>query len=212
MASSDALRKLVLASSNEGKIREILEVLHGLPLEITSSRELGLLNDVLEDGETYRENALKKANFYAAQTGLLTLAEDSGIVVDALAGELGVKTRRFGAGEKATDEEWIEYFLQALEDVADDKRTAQFICCAALKNEKGEVQFFEGVTKGVITRDLQAPLYAGLPISSCFIPQGFDTVYAALSVEQKNRVSHRGKAMRAVREALEKAEREQQST
>jgi len=195
-------RKLVIATSNPGKYREIMEVLSGVPYEVKSSGELGLNDDCVEDGVTYRENALKKVQHYAAQTGFLTLAEDSGIVVDALEGELGVKTRRFGAGERASDEEWIEYFLDVLKDVPDTERTARFICCGALMDEEGEVRYFEGKTEGVITAGLEAPIYRGLPISSCFRPVGFEKVYAALSVAEKNRVSHRGKAMHAVREVL----------
>lgn len=198
----DSMRKLVIATSNPGKFREIMEVMHDVPCEVVSSGELGLRNDLEEDGETYRENALKKVRHYQRQTGFLTLAEDSGIVVDALAGELGVKTRRWGAGESATDEEWIDYFLKRLEKVADAERTARFVCCAALMDEQGDARFFVGETEGVITRALEAPLYKGLPISSCFRPHGFEKVYAALTVEEKNRVSHRGKAMHAVREAI----------
>jgi len=196
----ETTKKLVIATSNPGKFSEIMEVMEDLPYKVLSSRELGLTEDGLrEDGETYEDNAQKKVRHYFAQTNFITLAEDSGIVVDALEGELGVKTRRWGAGENASDEEWIAYFLDVLKDVPDSRRTARFICCAALMNEKGGIQLFKGVTEGVITRDLQAPLYKGLPISSCFIPDGFDKVYADLGVDQKNRVSHRGKAMHEVK-------------
>ncbi len=195
-------RRLVIATSNPGKFNEIMEVMDGVSLEVLSSGALGLNNDVNEDGETYEENALKKVRHYFTQTGLLTLAEDSGIQVDALAGELGVKTRRWGAGESASDEEWISYFLEALKDVPESKRTARFICCAALMDEKGDVRLYKGVTEGRITRELQAPIYKGLPISSCFVPDGFEKVYAALGIAEKNKVSHRGKAMHAVRDDL----------
>jgi XTP/dITP diphosphohydrolase len=195
-------RKLVIATSNPGKFNEIMEVMHDVSLLVLSSRELNLDNEVDEDGDTYEENAVKKARHYFAQTGFLTLAEDSGIQVDALAGELGVKTRRWGAGESASDEEWIAYFLEALKEVPDAKRTARFVCCAALMDEKGEVKLFKGVTEGRITHELLAPIYRGLPISSCFVPDGFDKVYAALGIAEKNKVSHRGKAMHAVKDAL----------
>ena len=122
--------------------------------------------------------------------------------MDALEGELGVKTRRWGAGEAASDEEWIAYFLEALIDVPESKSTARFICFAALMDEKGEVKLFQGVTEGRITHELLAPIYRGLPISSCFVPDGFDKVYAALGIAEKNKVSHRGKAMHAVKDAL----------
>jgi len=199
---ADSMRKFVIATSNPGKFREIMEVMHDVPYEVVSSAELGLRDDLEEDGDTYEHNAEKKVRFYQAQTGFLTLAEDSGIVVDALVGELGVKTRRWGAGENATDEDWIDHFLKVLESVPNEKRTARFICCAALMNENGDIRFFVGQTEGVITRDLQAPLYKGLPISSCFRPDGFEKVYAALTIDEKNLVSHRGKAMHAVKDEL----------
>ena len=199
---AQAMEKLVIATSNPGKFREIMEVMHDVPFEVVSSKDLNLNNDVVEDGDTYELNARKKVEHYFGQTGFLTLAEDSGIVVDALAGELGVKTRRWGAGENATDEEWIDYFLDVMKDVPDEKRTARFICCAALMDRDGKIQIFNGVTEGILTHELQAPIYRGLPISSCFKPQGFDKVYAALSIDEKNRVSHRGKAMHAVRDIL----------
>jgi XTP/dITP diphosphohydrolase len=199
----DSMQKLVIATSNPGKFREIMEVLSDIPYKIISSKQLKLNDNLEEDGKTYKENALKKVSHYWNQTGFLTLAEDSGITVDALSGELGVKTRRWGAGENVTDEEWIDYFLKTLESVPDEQRTARFICCAALMDEKGDVHFFEGKTEGMITRNLEAPIYAGLPISSCFRPEGFDKVYAALTVAEKNRISHRGKAMYGVKEILE---------
>ncbi|MBD3327752.1 non-canonical purine NTP pyrophosphatase [Candidatus Peregrinibacteria bacterium] len=195
-------RKLVIGTSNPGKFVEISEVLNGTPVEIVSSVDLGLSNDVDESGETYEENALKKVKHYFDQSGFMTLAEDSGIVVDALKGELGVKTRRWGAGENATDEEWIEHFLRVLKNVPDEERTARFICCAALMDDKGVARVFEGVTEGIITRELEAEFYKGLPISACFKPLGFEKVYSALSIAEKNKVSHRGKAMHAVKDAL----------
>lgn len=202
MGKSSNQKKLVIATSNPGKYREIMEVLEGVPYEVVSSRELHLRDDVVEDGATYEANARKKVQHYFQQTGFITLAEDSGIVVDALKDELGVQTRRWGAGEQASDEEWIQYFLERLKDVPEKERTARFLCTAALMKPDGSVQIFVGETEGVLTYELEAPIYKGLPISSCFRPIGFDKVYAALSVAEKNRVSHRGKAMHEVKDAL----------
>lgn len=174
-----------------------------LPFKLVSLRDLvasGVM-EFEEDGVTFAENALKKARFYAEKTGLMTLAEDSGILVEALKGELGVKTRRWGAGDKASDEEWVEYFLKRMEGEAD--RRAKFICCACLVDKDGE-NFFEGETLGVITEKLMAPILKGLPLSSCFLANGCDKVYASLSHEAKNKISHRGKAMKQVREFLQK--------
>jgi len=195
--------KILIGTSNAGKFAEIMEVLGDLPHDFCLPRDLGITENAEEEGDTYEKNACAKAKFYHGRSGLLTIAEDTGIVVDALAGELGVKTRRWGAGEKANDEEWITYFLDVMKSVPPDRRTARFICVAAVFGRGGEVSFFHGEAEGVITRDLEAPIHAGLPLSSCFRPDGFDKVYAALTKAEKNSISHRGKAMRGVRSFLE---------
>jgi XTP/dITP diphosphohydrolase len=196
-------KKFLIGTGNNGKFGEIMEVLRGLPYDFLRPADLGLDCDVEENGQTHEDNAYKKARHFFNQCGFLTLAEDSGIFVDALAGELGVKTRRWGAGEKATDLEWVEYFLDAMKDVPQDLRTARFVCCAALIDDKGEAHFFNGQTEGVITDGLQAQIKEGLPLSSCFKPAGFEKVYAALTSEEKNSISHRGKAIKAARDFLE---------
>lgn len=197
-----AMKKLLAATKNEGKYREIKSALNGVSFELVSLEELKMdFVDVVENGQTFKENALKKARFFNERTGILTLAEDSGILVDAMEGELGVKTRRWGIGEHATDEEWIEYFLRRMENVDDKDRGAKFVCVACLFGD-GIKEFFEGETRGVLTRETVAPILRGLPLSSCFIPAGFEKVYAALTVEEKNRTSHRGKAFLKAKEFL----------
>ncbi len=179
---------------------EICEVLHDLPYDLLFLGDLAIDDSgFLEDGATFRDNAFKKASFFAEQTGFLTLAEDSGIIVDALRGELGVKTRRWGAGESATDEEWINYFMNRME--AEENRSAKFVCAACLYTQKSE-EYFEGETKGEITSSLEYPILAGLPLSSCFRPEGYNNVYAALGTEEKNKISHRGKALIKARNHL----------
>ncbi len=196
--------RLLIATSNPGKFREIAEFLRGVPFQLTSLDEVNVVADFHEDGGTFRENAIGKAQYYAQKSGLRTLAEDSGIVVDALKDALGVKTRRWGKGENASDEEWVEYFLKVMDKVSLSERTASFYCEAALVDPGGAIRTYEGATRGLITQTLEAPIQKGLPLSSCFRPDGFEHVYAALSTEEKNRISHRGKAMAKVREALEK--------
>lgn len=194
------MQELLIATKNPGKYREIAEALNGLPFRLVFLKDLSVEDaDFVEDGETFSENAYKKAKYYFGKTGLPTLAEDSGIVVDSLSGELGVKTRRWGAGELASDEEWIEFFMRRMADVSE--RTAKFICSACLLTDE-EPLFFEGETRGEITKELLVPLTAGIPLSSCFLPEGLDRVYAALTPEEKNRISHRGKAMGQVRSYL----------
>jgi XTP/dITP diphosphohydrolase len=200
------LKRVVIATSNKGKFREMMEVLGDLPCRFLSLDELGLSADCEENADTFEGNALQKAHYYFEKSGLVTLAEDSGIMVDALSGELGVKTRRWGAGEKASDEEWIKYFLERMKNVPLQERGAKFVCCSAIIDLDGGEHLFRGETAGRITEGLEAPIYAGLPLSSCFRPDGFDKVYSALTIEEKNRTSHRGKAMRQVHEWLGKYE------
>lgn len=188
-------KQILIATSNKGKFAEIMEVLGQLPYEILSLQDAGIRSFYEEDGATFEENALGKARHYARLTNLLTIAEDSGIVVDALKDELGIKTRRWGAGANASDEEWIQYFLEKMNKIHEANRGAKFVCCAAILDEKGQEAVFNGETYGSITKQLEAPLYPGLPLSSCFKPADFDKVYAALTKAEKNKISHRGKAM-----------------
>lgn len=191
--------KILIATQNIGKFTEIQEVLSSLPLDLYHLKlkkfASYLKDDYFEEhGETFEENAELKAMHYHELIGMTTIGEDSGIIVDALKGELGVKTRRWGAGEHATDEEWIEHFMKVMKDIPDEKRTAKFVCVAAFMDGGGEVVMFKGETKGIITHDLEAPLKPGIPLSSCFKPLGKNKVYASLTEEEKNQISHRGKA------------------
>lgn len=195
--------KILIATTNMGKFGEILEVL--APLEpqgysFVSLKDLGIEQDCEETGKTYAENALLKAHFYGVLSGLPTIADDSGLQVDALLGELGVKTRRWGAGSTASDEEWLDYFMNRMQ--RESNRAAEFLCAAAYVNGEEE-KVFMGETRGVITEWLEAPIRGGIPLSSVFKPEGFLAVYSALSTEEKNSISHRGKAFQALRNYLE---------
>ena len=196
------MRKLLIATTNKGKRGEIMEVIGDLSFEFLMPEDLKLKTDIEEGGNTHEENALIKAHYYFDQCGVLTISEDSGIIVDALKNELGIHTRRWGAGADASDVEWIMHFLDRMAEVPEHLRTAKFVCASALIDEQGVEKVFVGETPGMIMPDLQAPIMPGLPLSSCFRPDGFKEVYAALAVDQKNQVSHRGKAMRQVYQFL----------
>lgn len=189
---------LLIGTTNPGKVKEISAVLTGLPLTLLSLSDLNITADVDETGSTYQENALLKAKFYASLSGHSTLGEDSGIIVDALKSQLGVHTRRWGAGAKATDQEWLDYFMQVMKDFsAVEDRTAKFVSHMSLIINGTEHHFY-GETEGTITFDIEAPLYPGLPLSSVFRPNGFSKVYSALQESEKNQISHRGKAISQV--------------
>jgi len=209
--------KLLIATKNKGKFNEITGVLGGASLDGNGGSdekfEIVFLGDLVvpdadfvEDGATHAENAYKKAKYYFDKLGGdfdFVLGEDSGIYVDALADELGLQTRRWGAGETASDDEWLGYFMSEMSRRAssDDLRGAKFVCSACFMG-KGFVEYFEGETFGKIVREKQADILTGLPLSSVFLPEGYDKVYAALSREEKNAISHRGRAIAKVKNFL----------
>ncbi len=195
------MRQLLIATANEGKFLEIGEALRGLPLTLLSLRDVAGFGGLpVEEGRSFEENAVKKATFALDRTGLPSLTDDSGIIVEALKDELGIHTRRWGAGPEASDEEWIEYFLKRMK--REENKKATFVCVLAMATHQG-VRTFEGQCSGVITDRLEAPYLPGLPLSACFRPNGHSCVFSALKIEQKNCTSHRGRALIQLREFLE---------
>lgn len=194
--------RLLLATNNKGKVVEMSEALADLPLDILKPQDLNITEKPEETGHTYAENALQKARFYHARSegGPAILADDSGIIIEALANELGTHTRRWGAGPDVSDKEWIDFFLNRMR--SEENKRARFQCCLVYIDPNGTEHLFTGECDGMITDDLEAEYLPGLPISACFKPDGFDTVFSALSVEEKNRVSHRGKALQLLRQHL----------
>lgn len=192
--------KLLIGTSNNGKIQEIRDALVSLPITILTPEDIGITISPEERGMTYADNALQKSRFYHAHSELPTLADDSGIIVDALKNELGIHTRRWGKGPNATDKEWVQFFLERMR--AEKVGTAHFHCALCYIDGKGTEHTFEGNCDGVITDELEADYLPGLPISACFKPNGYDRVFSALSVEEKNAVSHRGRALQAFAQYL----------
>lgn len=191
--------RILIATGNAGKQKEMLEVLGDLPAEFVSLADLGLKNTVDESGGTYLENAYLKADHFFRMTGLPTIAEDSGLEVNALRGELGIKTRRWGAGENATDAEWLAFFLNRLQTVTD--RGAAFHCTAVVV-APGLRESFVGTTSGQLATEPRSEIPHGIPVSAVFVPDGHALVYAAMSPAEKNAVSHRGKAMHQLKAFL----------
>ncbi len=194
---------ILIASHNPGKFKEIAEILAPLGLQAKSLADLEITEEFEENEDSFEANAMGKARFYSQLTGLPTFADDSGIVVTALEGELGVKTRRWGAGAKASDEEWLEFFLRRMESETD--RSARFVCAAAyVATEKEWVEL--GEVSGLLAEAPEEPLEPGIPLSSVFIPEGYDKVYMALLKEgKKHEISHRGKAFQKLLNRLQDA-------
>lgn len=194
------MAKILIATRNRGKFNGLKEGLEGLPFQFVSLEDEGIEGDVVETGETYEENAILKAEYFGKIAGLTTLSDDSGIVVDALANELGVKTRRWGAGHEASDQEWLDFFLKRME--REQNRNAEFICVVALWQPTQKTITFKGENRGVILAQPMTKIERGIPLSSVFLPEGQTKVYADLSKEEFAQVSHRGKAVRLCRDFL----------
>ncbi|MDD2510673.1 MAG: XTP/dITP diphosphatase [Syntrophomonas sp.] len=194
-------RELLLATRNHKKKLELQEILHDLNLSIITLEELPPMAEVEEDGNTFAENAIKKAVFTAMASGRVCLADDSGLVVDALGGQPGIYSARF-AGELANDEENNQKLLKLMETIEEDKRTARFVCVIALSDAQGNVETVEGRCEGRIAL---APVgKGGFGYDPLFIPQGDTQSFAELPPPTKNLISHRGKALRQARPLIER--------
>jgi XTP/dITP diphosphohydrolase len=196
--------KLLVATTNMGKKAEFAKLMQGLPVDLTTLKEMGIQGDIEENGATYAENALLKARGYAAATGLLTLADDSGLEVDALGGDTGVLTARY-AGEGATDAQRSTLLLRNLEGVPDECRTARFRCVIALAwpSEAGReerTELTEGVCEGRITHAPRGTY--GFGYDPVFYLPEYGCTMAELPAEVKNRISHRARAAAAAIEIL----------
>lgn len=198
---------LLLGTRNPGKIYEIKLILGDLSSATqTTALEFSSLNDfphvaVAEENEdTYAGNAIAKARFYAASTGLTALADDSGLEVEALNGAPGVISARY-AGEHATDADRRQLLLSELAKTGSDNRRARFVCAIAIASVAGEVlNLSEGICEGTIT--LAPRGESGFGYDPLFVPDGYDQTFGELSDEIKNRISHRARALLQLREFL----------
>lgn len=186
------MAKLFLATNNEGKIREYEHLLAHLQIKLWTPRMLGIELAVREDGTSYAENARLKALGYVQASGMPTLADDSGLEVDALGGAPGIRSARYAGGE-ANDAERYELLLQKLKDVPLEKRTARFRCVLVLATPRGELYSTEGICEGLISFEPRGSYGFGYdPIF--FLPEYGQTM-AELPPELKNRISHRARAV-----------------
>lgn len=193
-------RTLVLSTGNINKVKEIRDILKDLPIDVVSKDELGLKEiDVIEDGETLEENAIKKAKAIKDRVQGMVMADDTGLFVDYLNGEPGIKSARY-SGPDATDEKNIQKLLKALEGVPMDKRTATFKTVIALIMEDGEVLTVTGECKGRIAFEKRGE--SGFGYDPLFIVDGYDKTFAELGNNIKNHISHRARALEKLRIVL----------
>lgn len=194
--------ELVIATKNKNKIKEIKALLGGMPVNILSLDDGNWQNlEIEEDGKTFKENAIKKAKTIAEITGKITLADDSGLMVDALSGQPGIYSARF-AGEDPTDRENNLKLLRLMKDIPPERRGAQFVCVIAIASPEGKVDVVEGICRGGIGY-LEAG-GGGFGYDPVFIPTGYNKTFAELSVPVKNKISHRGRALEKTKLVLER--------
>jgi XTP/dITP diphosphohydrolase len=192
--------KLLVATSNAGKIREISRILKGLPLEIVGLRDCHGIKPAVENGRSFAANAGIKVKSYYRQTRLVTLAEDSGLQVDYLNGKPGVMSARF-AGEHATDEENVRELLRLMKGVSPQKRTARFVCVVGITDGR-KMWISIGKCEGrIATRPLGT---SGFGYDPVFIPDGYRKTFARLGTKTKNEISHRAQALARARLTIER--------
>lgn len=196
--------QILLATRNQGKVREIRELVKGLRVEFLCLEDVPPVPDVAEDGTTFEENALKKAREIAESSGMATLADDSGLCIDALDGRPGVQSARY-AGDHATDEEKCLRLLDEMRNVPKDRRSARFICVLALATPDGEEMLFRGVCEGRITTELRGT--EGFGYDPIFYFEQAGCTFAEMDRESKNDVSHRGRALQEFAAYLEETAR-----
>ena len=192
-------KKLLVATHNKGKVKEFAEMLADLELEWLSLDDIGLEKDVDETGQTFQENAILKAEAYAAETGYFTLADDSGLEVDALNGEPGIYTARYG-GAGLDHEGRYRLLLANMVDVVGEARSARFRCVIALATPEGLVGTADGVCEGMIA---EAPAGdGGFGYDPVFFLPDRGLTMAQVPSSVKHQISHRGRALNAIEPLL----------
>jgi XTP/dITP diphosphohydrolase len=190
---------IVLATTNKGKTREFDRLLKGFPITIKNLDDFGPIPEVIEDGETFDDNAYKKASFTAKVLGYPAIADDSGLCVEALDNAPGVYSSRY-AGENATDQQNCEKMLAALKDK--ENRKAAFKCVISIAVPTGAALTYEGSCEGIITQIPQGD--NGFGYDPVFFYPEYDKTFSQLSIEEKGKVSHRGNALQEVARDFEK--------
>lgn len=193
--------KLIFATHNVGKVKEMRALLADLDIEIMSADEARVHEDVVEDGKTFEENAAKKARFVVERTGEWAVADDSGICIESLGGAPGIYAARW-AGEGVSEEKMIAHTLEAMRGVPEGQRQAWFESALILVAPDSREWSFNGKVNGYIASEPRGKLRPKLPYDQVFIPKGHERTFAEMSDEEKNSLSHRGLAFQKLREFL----------
>lgn len=193
------MKKVIFATTNEGKMKEIRDILEGLDVELLSLKDAGIDIDIKEDGVSFEENAIIKSETVCKLTGDIILADDSGLEVDYLDKAPGIYSARF-LGENTPYSDKNSYIIDKLKDTPNDKRTARFVCVIACSFPDGNTITRRGVLEGYIAKGISGS--NGFGYDPIFYLPEYECTTAEMPIELKNRISHRAKALKAIKEVL----------
>ena len=193
------MKKIIFATGNQDKMKEIREILADMDVEVVSMKEAGIQADIVEDGSTFEENAIIKAKTICEMTGEITLADDSGLEIDYLNKEPGIYSARY-MGEDTSYRIKNANLIERLNGVPDEKRTARFVCAVAAAFPDGSAKTVRATMEGRIGYEEKGE--NGFGYDPIFYLPEYGCTSAELSMEEKNKISHRGKALRAIKEEL----------
>lgn len=193
------MKRIIFATSNEGKMREIRMILSDLDVEVVSLKEAGILVDIEENGNTFEENAIIKAKAIMQISGEIVFSDDSGLEVDYMGKAPGVYSARF-LGEDTSYDIKNQYIIDQLKDAKEEERTARFVCAIACAFPDGRIVTKRGTIEGVIAHEISGA--NGFGYDPIFYLPEYGCTTAELSPEQKNEISHRGKALKAMRDVI----------
>ncbi len=191
---------IIFATHNKGKLKEACALLG--QYDVKGAEEVGIFEDVVEDGKTMVANALKKARFVHKKTGEWSVADDSGICIEALDGAPGIFSARW-AGEGASEEEIIAFTLEKMKDIPEGKRQAYFETAIVVISPKGKEWTFSGKIDGKVTTSSKGEMRKGLPYDIIFIPEGEARTFAEMEDSEKNAISHRSRALKQLKDFFE---------
>ena len=194
------MKRLIFATGNQNKMREIREILADLPVEILSMKEAGIEADIVEDGKTFEENAIIKAKTIMELTGELVLADDSGLEIDYLNKEPGIYSARY-MGEDTSYDIKNNEILRRMDGVPDEKRTARFVCAIAAVFPDGGEEVTLGVIEGRVAYEIKGE--HGFGYDPIFYLPEYGCTTAELPPEKKNEISHRGRGLQQMRKRIE---------
>ncbi len=195
------MKKIIFATSNEGKMREIREILKDLDIELFSLKDAGLDLEIEENGITFEENAIIKAKYVMELTGEMVLADDSGLEVDYMDKAPGVYSARF-LGENTSYDIKNQYIIDQLMNAKEEERSARFVCVIAFALPNGEIITRRADIEGLIAKEITGA--HGFGYDPIFFLSEYNCTTAQLTSEQKNAISHRGKALSAMKEEIKK--------